>query len=844
MTGAPLVSVIIPAYNYAEWVGAAVDSALAQDHPGVEVIVVDDGSTDATPEVLASYGDAIRVIRRPNGGLNAATDTGIAAARGDFLTFLDADDTWRPDRVRLLAEALIANPAAGVVWGDMEVVDERGALLHPSFRAMKAIVPTRGRVLGRLLSYNFVSAGSLMVRASLRDLFHPIPEFAAWQDWWIVSQVTRVADVEPIDAVVNTYRQHAANMNLGTEGTREVGLWRAELPFRRWLLATADRSDVTPQDLVNGLVVYDRFVRGVAAHDGLDLTDAAPTSPDEAARAEGALAAGVRALAAGAVADAVPELVAAAALAPAATEPRLLLEDIAHTSITPPPARTTLAWTTLDEVRVRPELLAEWGRAYTARDDTTLVIGGVRDDGDEAALLALVERLGLAGDDAADLLAVPARHPAALTAALGRDLAGHATELIAAAQGADPESLLRERPRPPATDGVADGPPAAAGGRVLIVVDWFHPSVGGSERLAEMAGVALQAQGLDVEVATRPLAERTAGEHRGMTVHEIDGDPLASLAALVERGSYDGVLVFAAPTTWPVLATLQLPSPRPRLVVVPCINAENSAQLRANPAFLQRYRDLLAGADTVGYSSYGGEDARLCQDLGLSGVYVPNAVERVAPAGEFDRPTGSPLLLVVGNVWPEKNHAGLLQALRDHPGDWRLVHFGAASPSAPQLAGELARLAADDPRVTLGGPASPAVIAAAMGAADVLLLPSLAEATPLVLLEAMSHGLPWIATPTCGAAHDHAGGLILPLRGFGAGIDFLLDDPDAARALGEAGAAHWSAAYTWDVMGPRYARLLLGEPVSELGAPATALAATDAVRARFYDQRVAAPVSA
>ena len=384
------------------------------------------------------------------------------------------------------------------------------------------------------------------------------------------------------------------------------------------------------------------------------------------------------------------------------------------------------------------------------------------------------------------------------------------------------------------------GSPAAprALSRVLIVVDYFHPSLGGSERLAEAAGATLQAQGLTVEVATRRLPQRTAREHRGMLVHEIDPERPDELQAVVAAGAYDGMLIFSAPTSWPIVASLRLPAPRPRIVAVPCINAENSAALRSNPAMLHAYANLIATADVIGYSSHSGCDAQLCEDLGLGGVYVPNAVERVSPRGALPLVGGdAPLLLVVANMWPEKNHAGLLRALRDHPGRWRLAVIGEASPEAPHVAEEVRQLASADPRVHLLGPADPGTVAAAMTQATALLLPSLAEATPLVVLEAMSHRLPWIATPTCGAVHDHAGGLILPLRMFGEGIDFLLDAPAAAGELGAAGLAHWQASYTWDVMGPRYADILRGAQVDALAPPADALAATEAVRARFYERR-------
>lgn len=99
MNSSPRVSVVIPAYNAAWCVRRAVDSVLAQDYRDYELIVVNDGSTDATAEVLAAYGDAVRVVSKPNGGLSSARNAGIAAARGEYVAFLDADDWWLPTKL-------------------------------------------------------------------------------------------------------------------------------------------------------------------------------------------------------------------------------------------------------------------------------------------------------------------------------------------------------------------------------------------------------------------------------------------------------------------------------------------------------------------------------------------------------------------------------------------------------------------------------------------------------------------------------------------------------------------------------------------------------------------------
>jgi len=109
------VSVIIPTYNRARCVGEAIDSVLVQEPPADEVIVVDDGSTDATSAVLAAYGDRITVIRQDNAGAAAARNTGLAHACGDWIAFLDSDDLWLPGRMARLHRDLGAGENEDIV---------------------------------------------------------------------------------------------------------------------------------------------------------------------------------------------------------------------------------------------------------------------------------------------------------------------------------------------------------------------------------------------------------------------------------------------------------------------------------------------------------------------------------------------------------------------------------------------------------------------------------------------------------------------------------------------------------------------------------------------------------
>ncbi len=125
-----LVSIVIPVFNGARLVGEAIDSALAQSWPNIEVIVVDDGSDDggATQRVLARYGDAIRVVSKPNGGVATAINAGIAAMRGKWFSWLSHDDLYHPLKIERYLAALRGVEGPAVAFGDIDFVDEGGRL--------------------------------------------------------------------------------------------------------------------------------------------------------------------------------------------------------------------------------------------------------------------------------------------------------------------------------------------------------------------------------------------------------------------------------------------------------------------------------------------------------------------------------------------------------------------------------------------------------------------------------------------------------------------------------------------------------------------------------------------
>ncbi len=169
MTGSAPVSVIVPAYNAACWIEATLASVAAQTHRALEVIVVDDGSSDATvaiAETFARRDPRFRVVRQANAGVAAARNHGASLARSDLLAFVDADDLWTPDKIeRQLAALAAAGPEAGLCYSWYVMIDGTDTVIYRE--PGRAIA---GRVLDTLFVENFVGNGSAaLVRRAAFD---------------------------------------------------------------------------------------------------------------------------------------------------------------------------------------------------------------------------------------------------------------------------------------------------------------------------------------------------------------------------------------------------------------------------------------------------------------------------------------------------------------------------------------------------------------------------------------------------------------------------------------------------------------------------------------------------
>ncbi len=206
------VSVIIPAYNCARFIEAAVSSATNQTRKPDEVIVVDDGSTDGTDRVLKQLGPPVRVIHQANAGVAAARNTGLRAAQGDLIAFLDGDDMLTPDSIERRVTIFESSPDVGVVYGDMYVVDADGEALGGRQVRMPGPRPS-GFVLAELAARSFILIPAMVRRSALgAHLFDESLDYCEDYDFW--RRLAATCRFQYCGEPVAYYRIHDVNMSV------------------------------------------------------------------------------------------------------------------------------------------------------------------------------------------------------------------------------------------------------------------------------------------------------------------------------------------------------------------------------------------------------------------------------------------------------------------------------------------------------------------------------------------------------------------------------------------------------------------------------------------------------
>ena len=177
----PKISVVVPAYNSQSTILETIYSVLQQSFSDFELIVIDDGSTDKTLRLLSTVKDArLKVYSYSNGGLPAARNRGIVRATGEFISFIDADDLWTPDKLELQLQALQKNPQAGVAYSWTICMGNDGSSFHPG-----VCDSFQGDVYSKLLVGNFIGSGSnvLIRREAIESVGYFDESLKSCEDW-------------------------------------------------------------------------------------------------------------------------------------------------------------------------------------------------------------------------------------------------------------------------------------------------------------------------------------------------------------------------------------------------------------------------------------------------------------------------------------------------------------------------------------------------------------------------------------------------------------------------------------------------------------------------------------
>lgn len=219
----PRVSVVIPVYNQADFVLAAIDSVLQQDYPSIDLTVVDDGSTDATPRLLAEHPGAFKVLTQPNRGAAAALNRGIRESNGEFVCWLSADDLFLAGKVTRQVEAFGDESDLGLVYTGFEQIRADGQ----SIVRLPAPIPVHPDPFVMVFWRNSINGSSVMVRREVFDVCGPFDESLRADvdgDMWL--RLTQKYRVRRIDGVYLKYRVHdgalSANRPLMVASLTEV----------------------------------------------------------------------------------------------------------------------------------------------------------------------------------------------------------------------------------------------------------------------------------------------------------------------------------------------------------------------------------------------------------------------------------------------------------------------------------------------------------------------------------------------------------------------------------------------------------------------------------------------
>lgn len=211
----PKVSVNIPVYNDEKYIRETLNSALSQTYKELEVVIVDDGSTDRTAEIIRSYRDPrIKYHYQPNQGIGAARNKALELSSGKYIAFLDHDDLWLPKKLEKQIALFEKNPELGLVFCDTIFFNEKGDL----YNIYKTRKPPRGNVFKHLLDWYFLSCETVVIKKDvLKNIGHFSPHMMMAEEYDLFLRIAYKYSIDYVDEPLAKYRIHEKNYSWGKE---------------------------------------------------------------------------------------------------------------------------------------------------------------------------------------------------------------------------------------------------------------------------------------------------------------------------------------------------------------------------------------------------------------------------------------------------------------------------------------------------------------------------------------------------------------------------------------------------------------------------------------------------
>ena len=256
-----LVSIMMPAYNAAKYIAQAVESAISQVYDEWELIVVDDGSTDTTPEILAKYDyPRIKIFHQPNGGEACARNTAVGHMHGEYLAFLDADDVFLPHHLQETITYLKDHPEYDGVYTDGEYIDQEGRRLKLLSNRRRG--PYEGDIFEQVMRSSDVFGAPVCVVLRSRPVVERAlqfdPEIIIGPDWDFLTCYTETSKFGYLDRVTCQYRVHQSNISRRIRNDRKVqSLARCRekaIKIARFMTCTVESQEFVFYDLLINLL--------------------------------------------------------------------------------------------------------------------------------------------------------------------------------------------------------------------------------------------------------------------------------------------------------------------------------------------------------------------------------------------------------------------------------------------------------------------------------------------------------------------------------------------------------------------------------------------------------------